>query len=314
MYRYLINGIEVLNLINPEWSDDLNNFAVPFSFGTYDVYEVGSLFQIITNKGAVVLKGVITDFEQTETNVLRYSGYDFGFYINQNEIIEQLRQIKISDGIKKICQNCSVPVGNIPEMSATVSQIFKDKKLSDVLKTLIDLAIKKGCIKDVYYSCAKGQFEILPFETITDLSGEMGTIFSISSAKTIHSPSIKVSMQDMRNRVLIADNSSENITRVQVEDADSISKYGLLQEVETVDTSKTNNLQKIAQDKLKELNKLSRTIDVSMIGDYRMHKGVIMPIDDSKFGIKGNFLIKSSKHTISGTCEKVSVSLEMRDE
>jgi len=311
-YLYLINGEVVENIVSPEWSDDLETFSNPFSFTTYSLYEVGSLFQIMTKNGEIVLKGIITDFEQSEENVFRYSGYDCGFYINQNEIIEQFKSMKISDALKKLCQNYSIPVGDIPEISATVTEIFKDKKLSDVIKTLIDLAKSKGAIKDVYTSCATGKFEVKQYETITDLSGELVDAFSMSSEKSIHNPTIKVSMQELRNRIMVADNSAENIKRIQVEDAESISKYGLLCEVETVDTSKTNNLQKIASDKLKELNVLSKTIDVSMLGDYRMHKGVIMPIDCEKFGIKGSFLIKSSKHTIDGKTERVAVSLEMR--
>ena len=143
-YLYLINGETVENIVSPEWSDDLETFSNPFSFTTYSLYEVGSLFQIMTKNGEIVLKGIITDFEQSEENVFRYSGYDCGFYINQNEIIEQFKSMKISDAIKKLCQNYSIPVGDVPEISATVTEIFKDKKLSDVLKTLIDLAKSKG--------------------------------------------------------------------------------------------------------------------------------------------------------------------------
>lgn len=311
-YKYLINGEEVENIVSPEWSDDLDNYANAFSFTTCEYYEVGSLFQIIAESGDVVIKGIITDFEQNDKNSFRYAGYDCGFYINQNEIVEQFKKIKISDAIKKLCENYQIPVGTIPEMSATVTEIFKDRKLSDVFNQLIEYAIAKGCIKDVYFTCAKGQFDILSYETITDLTGDMG-IFSIVSEKTINSPSIRVSMQDLRNRVVIADNSEKSRKKVTVEDAESISKYGLLQEVETVDTSKTNNLQKIAQDSLKTLNKLSKTISLSMLGDYRMHKGVIMPIDCEEIGVKGMFLIKSSKHVVDGNVENISVSLEMRE-
>lgn len=311
-YKYLINGEEIDNVVSPEWSDDLEEYANPFSFSTCEYYEVGSLFQIITDDGEIVLKGIITDFDQSEKNVFRYSGFDCGFYINQNEIIEQFKKIKISDAIKKLCQNYQIPFGNIPEMSATVTEIFKDKKLSDVFNQLIKYAKSKGCIKDVYFTCAKGQFDILPYETITDLTGDMG-IFSTLSEKTIFSQSIHVSMQDLKNRVIIADNSDKNRKKVTVEDAESINKYGLLQEVETVDTSKTNNLQKIASDSLKKLNKVSKTISLSMLGDYRMHKGVIMPIDKEEINVKGLFLIKSSKHSIDGKIEKVSVTLEMRE-
>lgn len=312
MYKYLINGEDVANIVSPEWSDDLECYANTFSFSTCEYYEIGSLFQIITETGVVVLSGIITDFEQSDPNVFRYSGYDCGFYINQNEIIEQLKQIKISDAIKKLCENYSIPVGDIPEMSATVTEIFKDKKLSDILSQLIEYAKSKGCIKDVYFTCARGKFEVLPYETIADLTGENG-VFSVASMKTIYSPSVKVSMQELRNRVVIADNSETSQKRVIVQDADAISKYGLLQEVETIDTSKANNLNKIASDKLTELNKLSKSISMSMLGDYRMHKGVIMPIDCEEIGVKGNFLITSSKHEIDGNVERVSVNLQMRE-
>ena len=311
-YKYLINGEEVENIVTPEWSDDLNNYANPFSFSTYTTYEVGSLYQILTETGETVLKGIITDFEQSEANVFRFSGFDCGFYINQNEIIEQFKKIPISDAIKKLCQNYSIPFGNIPEMSATVTEIFKDKKLSDVFNQLIEYAKTKGCIKDVYSTCAQGRFEILPYQNITDLTGDM-SVFSTQSQKTINSPSIKVSMQDLRNRVIIADNSDKNRARVTISDSSSIDKYGLLQEVETIDTSKANNLSKIASDKLKSLNKLSKTINMTMLGDYRMRKGVIMPIDCDLYSVQGDFLITQSKHVIDGEVEKVSVTLEMRD-
>ncbi len=312
MYKFLINGEEVANIVSPEWSDDLENYADTFSFSTCEQYEVGSLFQIITETGFVVLSGIITDFEESNPNIFRYSGFDFGFYINQNEIIEQLKKIKISDAIKKLCENYSIPVGNIPEMSATVTEIFKDKKLSDVLSQLLEYAKSKGCIKDVYFTCARGKFEILPYETIVDLTGNNG-VFSVASMKTINNPSVKVSMQELRNRVIVADNNEKSQKRVVVEDAGAISKYGLLQEVETIDTSKTNNLEKIASDTLKTLNKLSKSISMSMLGDYRMHKGVIMPIDSEEIGVKGNFLITSSKHNIDGNTEHVAVNLQMRD-
>lgn len=311
-YKFLINNEEITSIIQPEWSDDLQNYANTFSFSTCEACEIGSLYQMMTQTGKTVLKGIITDFEQSEANVFRFSGFDCGFYINQNEIIEQFKKIKISDAIKKLCENYQIPVGTIPEISATVTEIFKDKKLSDVFNQLIEYAKLKGAIKDVYMTCAKGQFDILPYETITDLTGDMG-IFSVASQKTINAPSIKVSMQDLRNRVIIADNSDKNRKRVTVENAESIGKYGLLQEVETIDTSKTNNLQKIASDKLKSLNKLSKSISLSMLGSYRMHKGVIMPINNELYGIQGNFLITSSKHQINGDIEHVSVTLEMRD-
>lgn len=311
-YDFLINGKQAERLTNIEWSDDLDNYANSFTFASSDIYQVGSSFEIkpINKDGA--LKFIITDFEQGDANIFRYSGFDCGFYINQNEIIKQFRNAKISDALKILCNDFGIPVGTIPNISATVKEIFKDKKLSNVFNDLLKLAKDKGSIKDVYFTCARGKFEVLPYKKVNNLTGEMGSMFAIASEGTINAPSIKVSMQDLRNRVLIADNTDKVKKIIKAEDSSSIKKYGLLQEVETVDTAKTNNLARIASNRLKELNKLSKTISMTMLGDYRMHKGVIMPIDCAKFGIKGDFLIKSSRHLISGIREDVAVTLEMR--
>lgn len=121
-------------------------------------------------------------------------------------------------------------------------------------------------------------------------------------------------MEDLKNRVIVTDNASDKITkRVTLSDANSISKYGLLQHIEEVDTDNKINFNQIAKNKLAELNKLKITVDLSMLGDYRMRKGVVMPVNNERLQIDGDFLIKSSRHSISDNKEIVTVNLERYD-
>ena len=83
--------------------------------------------------------------------------------------------------------------------------------------------------------------------------------------------------------------------------------------VYTTDKDSANNYSKLAESKLAELNKLTTTLSLTMLGDYRMRKGVIMPINNVLFNIQGDFLIKSSRHSISDTKEFVTVNLEKYD-
>ena len=313
MYQYLINNKEVKNLINPVWADDLETYANTFSFSADFEIEIGSIFEIrnpVDNK--TVLKGIVADFSQSRRDILSYSGYDFGFYMNQNEVIEQFSDMKISDAIAKLCKSHQIPCGNIPKTISRVKDIYKDKKMSDVLSELISLAQKKGEYKDIYFTCTRGKFEILNYEYRNDLSALMSEALKTSIDNTINSINIKVSMNGLKNCVVIADNGENSTKKITVRDEKSIQKYGFLQTVETVDMSKTNNLQKMAADILENLNKLIRSIDLSVLADYRLHKGVIIPVNVPHYKISGEFLVKSSTHNITKTAENVALALDMR--
>ncbi len=312
MYEYYINNKIVKNIINPSYSDDLETYANAFSFSTDFEIEAGSIFEIRSpGENKTVLKGVITDYSQNRRDILSYSGYDFGFYINQNEVIEQFSDMKISDAISKLCRSYQIPCGTIPQTQARIKDIYKDRRLSEVFSELIALAQKKGEYKDVYFTCSSGKFEILSYERKSDLSAIMSEALKTSIDNTINSLNIKVSMNELKNSVVIADNKENLSKKVTVRDDESIKKYGFLQTVEVLDMSTTNNIQKLAQNMLKDLNKLICSIELSVLSDYRLHKGVIIPINLPVYKISGDFLVTSSTHNITKTKESVTVALKM---
>ena len=80
--------------------------------------------------------------------------------------------------------------------------------------------------------------------------------------------------------------------------------------IETVDTNKQNNLTKLANDKLKELNKIKEEINLSLIADSRVSKGKLIDFTNGDYGLTGIYLVTSASHEITAQKETVSVSIE----
>lgn len=313
--KLLVNNQEIANLRKLEWSDSLDNTASSISFETDCQIEPGLQFALIEERdNTKVMEGIIAEYSQINKDIFSYTGYDFGFYLNHNSIVKQFNGVKISDAIKCLCRDFQIPYGNIPQLNATIRKIYKNIVLSDCLKGLLKLAQTKMNIDYYYLTCSSGALNIEKYQVINDLSAYMSDL-SISSTDTLKSPKIIVSMEDMRNQVIIVDNATDSIAkRFLVKDDNSIKHYGLLQHVEEVDKDIKNSFKMIASNKLKELNKLNTAITINdMLGCYRIRKGVIIPIDNKYYDINGYFLVKSSKHKITKTKELVSVNLEKYD-
>lgn len=313
--KLLVENQEIENIINLEWSDSLETTADTISFETDCQIEPASQFALIDDRDDTeVMTGIISEYSQSRKDIFSYSGYDFGFYLNHNSIVKQFNGLKVSDAIKSLCRNFKIPYGNIPQLNATIKKIYKNVVLSDCLKELLELAQTKMNIDYYYMTCSGGKFNINKYQVINDLNAYMSTL-SILSNDTMKSPNISVSMENLRNQIVVVDSASDKIAKkLVVNNSNSIQKYGLLQHVEEIDKDSKNNFRTVANNKLNELNRLTTTISINeILGNHRMRKGVIIPINNDAYDFNGYFLIKSSRHVNSKTKEVVSLNLEKYD-
>ena len=114
----------------------------------------------------------------------------------------------------------------------------------------------------------------------------------------------------MKNQIQVisSDAKSEKDIKVTVKDENNITKYGLLQETIEAEKDKTNYKEQ-AEKKLSELNIEKETLTINVLSDYNARKGIKFSIDKENIKVKGTYLIKSSKHNIVGTKEKVELNI-----
>ncbi len=321
-YRFTLNNVDItLDILNFSYSESLDDVASSFYFESLRNFNITStnnagnqvvnilrVFDITTN--VLVYLGVITDCEHTtDINKYSYSGFDVGFYLNKNEVLIQFKNANIGDAIMLLCREHRVSA-TLPKFRNTVSKIYKDIVFADILKELLELEKTKGGLRNLYIDCKMGNLRINRYQIEQNLTALIGNGFLINSNNTYSAISVKHSIQELKNRVIYSDNNEKSILRKTASDISSINTYGLLTSIETVDTNKQNNLTKLANDKLKELNKIKEEINLSLISDYRVSKGKLIDFTINEYGLNGLYLITSAEHIIDSKKEIVNVSIE----
>jgi hypothetical protein len=93
-------------------------------------------------------------------------------------------------------------------------------------------------------------------------------------------------------------------------DDTNIQKYGLLSENYSVNSDEAENIQELANNRLKETNVIKRELNMDFIGHDNARLGRVMHIVDDYLGINGNYRIKSVSHKINGDIHIMSCGLE----
>lgn len=326
MYNFYLNGKLINDLIiDFNYSENLADIATSFDFTS--IMDFGLTSQ--NGNGKDVLNrievcetgettpfyvGFITDWEHTtDRNIYRYSGFDVGFYLNKNQVVKQFRGVNIGSAIKILCAENQVNLGSLPSFRQTIKKIYKGETFGDILTELLELEKAKGGLKDCFIDCKNGSLNISQYEVVEELITVVANALLLDSFTTHNNISVKHSIQNLKNRVIITDNANDKITRYYPRQEDeSVATYGMLTHVEKIDTDKNNNVKKIAQDKLKELNRVTEEISLNILADHRAGKGVIIPINLAEYNLVDNFLILSANHKIYQNREEVALTLKRR--
>ncbi len=129
-----------------------------------------------------------------------------------------------------------------------------------------------------------------------------------SRGKYIHS------IEDMKNSIIAEVNSKESRKMPEkifiARDETNIKKYGLLSENYSVNSDEADNIQEVANKRLKEKNTIKRELTMDFIGHNEARLWRVMHIEDDYLGLNNNFRIKSVSHKISGCNHTMSCSLE----
>ena len=306
-YKIMVDGAEVENTGNLSWGDDIDTIASEFSFSSTQNIEVGAKTVIINEQtGKEVLRGLITDKSLDKNKLYQYSGFDYGFFLNKNEVIIQFNNVKIDMAIKQLCAKVNIPCGNICSINAYVTKIFKDNVVSDIIIELLEMARKKTGVKYVF-SCQCGKLEIVDTMVECESVIKLTDGQQINIVDSVGDISYSESIQELKNSVQIVDSDETSVFVVaSARDSASISKYGLLGQVETVDKDDKTSKNVIASNILKDANKITTTVSVEMLGTDDIKKGSILDFNYPDFNIVGKHYAKTTKHTISNNIHKLS--------
>ncbi len=297
------NGNKITNIVgNLSWKNSIYELSTTMSFETPKpigaylrslIYApaVGDVVQQITN--AEIFRGVIIKIDDGDRFVNKYSVVDLGWYLNKTKQTYQFKNITAADAIKELCKDLSVNIVMIPELSATINEIYFDKTISDILTDILD-----KCDGDYNYDFVPEGLRIYKIGEITAYPQ-----FSIAaSIPQVYSPDFRGevshsrSIEDMKNSIKITSEKDSVYTELKVlQNRELIDKYGFLQEVVKIDPEKENADEKAAQ-MLAEYGKVDESFSFTIIEKYDSYTraGEVISVG----GV--NYVIESTDHSFKG--------------
>lgn len=295
------------------WSNNIDGLSGVLNFSSLVNIPVGAKFLLLNNDKEII-RGMITDENGSKSKIKQYTGFDYGFHINKNEVTRQFNGASGNVAIKQLLSSISVPYGAIDEIPVRIKEIYQNQTISNIIKDILKQAKDKTGI-EYLLKIKQGKVHVEKFKEI-DISNLEYYLSENDKRKIIDVVgdfSSNKSIQELKNRVLIVkdDGNKGASVMADVRDEESIKKYGLLQTIESYDKENKQSSQTIANNILKEKNKITETINIDMLGIDEAQSGTILSFNIEKYNIIGKFLIQNDTHMVtSNNNHKMNVDLK----
>lgn len=312
-YKLLINGTDKTNFIsNINWSDNIDALGTELNFEIVNEFqkniELGSSIMLVVN-GLSIFSGLIVarDINELYTSC---TCYDFAWYLNKSTVIKQFKKIIGNQAIKELCKEADIDV-EVDGAVAIIDCIYKDKTIIEVIKDILEkstqITTKRFFVQMELNKLKIGNFKKIIVNGKYTLS--LTDIISVND--NIENVSYSDNIIDLKNSVIVITGDEKAIRYIgKAKDNLNIEKFGMLQEVVNLDAKDYKQGQNVANNKLKELNKVTQNISLSMLGDTVIKAGRVLNLNIPSKNLVGDYLIKSSSHTLENKNHKVNVTLE----
>ncbi|WP_099192230.1 XkdQ/YqbQ family protein [Tepidibacter mesophilus] len=305
---------------NLKWEDSIETLGVRVDFSVvrnqedkylvnYDLVEIGDKI-IKYNNNIETFRGIITD---VTTN--RYSkditAFDYAFYLNKSKTIIQFYKSSANKSIEKICEKFGVKVV-VPNMATLITKIYKDNTVAEVISDILK-QVKEEIGKKYFYEMVQDTLYIREqgFETIQATYQPAVNVQAFNVLDAIGNITKTESIQEMKNSILVVSDEEKSTQIIaSAKDNANIGKFGLLQDVMSVDKKDSAKANNIAKNKLKELNRIGEDITIDLLGNNKIKCGRLLDLNVTDYGVIGKYLIKTSQHTYQNSIHKCSITVK----
>ena len=296
------NGEDITKITgNLSWKNSIYELSTTMSFDvaksdaaylTDLIYtpKVGDIVRLVTN--VEIFRGVIIKVDDGDKNCNKYSAADLGWYLNKTSQTYQFKDITAADAIKALCDDLSINIVMLPELTTVIKQIYFDKTVSAILTDILD-----KCGGDYNYDFVP---EVLRIYKMGDLVA--CPEFQIASnIPQEYSPNYRrnvshsLSVEEMKNSIKITSEKDSVYTEIMVkQNRELIDRYGFLQKIVKIDPEK-ESAEAAAERELAENAKESETYSFEIIEKYAGYTraGEVITVDDVLY------VIMSTDHRVT---------------
>lgn len=305
-------------VLDATWSGDINTFSRSLSLtvkNTQDMstrllkYGVSNQIYFYVNNEEI-FRGYIFKLGLTSNGNETLTCYDSLIYATKNYETALYKNKTASDIISSICKKFNIPTGKIQPTGYKIKKKVADNQSLDSIFSDVLTETRTATNKGFILRSNKGK---------VDLYGRYNASEHTISVSDLFSASKEISMEDLRNKVLVtkgsvdtSDGGAKFVSRIATS-ASSINKYGSMQHIETVDDNATaSEMSNKANSLLKELNQLSTVLSIEFQGDVKCITGNKISIRNPLIDVAGYYFITSDSHTWSNGSHKMNLQLSTK--
>ena len=285
-----VAGVDVTQFVRSVvWSGDYENCARELSASIIQSHadphlkvlstQVGSPVEFAVDGETVFSGFIVTEERSTDDVTVSIDCYDRGFYLNQNYLVKQYKDMTAVAITSDVCGELGVSAGSMASDGTSLSRNFlRGVTGYKIIRTAWNMTGKKVCIR------FEGENLV-----VKELMQDAETVV-IKKASNLWSAAAKNSIKGAVTRVALYDKEGKFLSNV---DGD-VSSYGVLQKILIQSDNEDKSAE--AQKEIDE-NGYKQTMTVTCMGDMRLITGNTAIVQEPYTGIVGLFWIIEDKHT-----------------
>lgn len=299
MYKIIVQNNNIINdCENITWNSNSDTLGTQLSFESIKNFPDGTVVSLF-NDDRELFRGVVLRSEQKRW-IYQYVCQDYSFYL-KSKLIKQFNGISASDAIKSLLDEAYIK-SEIVDIPTKITKIYKDNTLSDIIEDILNQAKDDQGVE--YFK--EIESNVLYVRAVKEMKIEPNILIE----KDIN---ITSSIENMKNKIVVTTNDEKNKNTLAIaEDTTEQWFYGVLSDIVSIDKKKIAQAQNIANNRLKESNKIRYNTSLELIAvtggdDIKADRMIYLPIERFNYGY---YKIKSASHTLSKGVHRVNINIE----
>ena len=269
-----------------------------------------------------IYRGVIVTEGRSGRDAIKYTVYDYAWYLGKSKSVYQFNNIPASQAITRILNDFGMLIGHVPTMNTLIDEIFLEKSPAEIIENIYKLhearsglrlnaEMRKGKIyfEDIKNLVIIGTFRLADTVPPNDV---MSNPLGAEKTRTIESMRNRVKILIERNEQQKDQAKYEVIATAQNDDL--IGKYGLLEDVFKIDAEDEAKAREVARILLDRLGRIQETNGIKLMGDVSFKAGRLLDVTEPVTGIAGQFMILSVKHTLTNQVHTMDLELVRQED
>ena len=277
---------------------------------------------ILLKDSKEVYRGIIVTEGRSGREAIKYTVYDYAWYLGKSKSVYQFNNIPASQAITRIMNDFGMLIGKIPTMNTLIDEIYIEKSPAEIIEDIYkkdESSTGKRYIAEmregkIYFEemknlVIKGTFRLAENVEFYDV---MASPLGANKTSTIES---------MRNRVkILIERNNQDVDQAKYEvvataqDEALISKYGLLEDVFKIDAEDVAKAREVARILLERLARIQETNSIKLMGDPAFKAGRLLDVTEPITGIYGQYMILAAKHTVANQVHTMDLELVLQED